>query len=1168
MHVRVTDKVRDPHTNDGDCSPRQSATGNPGSGRPTLKSRLWKLVRRNISSFSLLVVSALATVLTFQESLITFNDDTFFPLDLGVGIVRNWYAWSNGPSSSPNLSVIELPLYVIKSITGSLVFSQEAFLFTLFAVSGVGTVTLCRVLFRRHSHAPEFVVGFLYTFNFYTLTCVWNSFKLWSVFYSLLPLVIVLFVLALRATRISRTIALLTVSGFLAGLGGPFPAPLLILILIAISIAASDRVRWSKIALVLGLFVLLYGFVNAYEFLPALSALGTTLSQHTAQEPTSLFFAFPLAQNPLNSIRLLGYEFVWYWGWGVPNYAWTNEVLGNLILVLASYCPFLLAVYGLLSRPLGTVRVRAAALALLLIGILVGSAGSKPFGPDVFAILSATGLAQVYEIPFESFGLLIVLSYVLLGYEGMADFFHQIETEVARGISTLKVQRAGAGGRPKGGIISQVRPAIRLERSRHLEWHSRETILGVCVIFLLVIGVLLDSVPVWQGEIVTGELNRGPNQIPVPSGHISIPEQYKKFNTFATSLDHDYSLLVLPPYSPAPHSWPPGNETASDPLIEYFVGGMTIVNLDSLGPSPVTAIVNQLVSANATASEFLAVLGHLSVRYILVEKDWLPLYYYETNATAYERYLSQLQHYSPGTLTSIWNSSRLSAYQIMSPSPLPILSVVPFAYATGNDSQSFESFLSYPVNSEVGIVPISASNVAWGLPNVLTAYSLTENRSGFADLKSGSYSVFLQGQATRGSIPSGMEPLTVTLGNESVSVNLTRMSSVAGSLSGETPIGTLDLPVTSTENASIAGGQNASFLNASTLRQGSDIDAKSGWTYNNKTGAINATVGNLSIGSEFPSTASLGFSLSIPDDPTQTSYGGVFLVNLTSPSDSVGLIIREGVDNTSGGILLVTGDGITINAAYDNLPLHSNCTYSMNLTIRRGEIQVDLNGNPLDFLRGGSSVTSDNFTSIPEVGGYDAVDFQTNGLPLQIGNIDGVYSPFLINGVLFRENVQGNLAGSIAYGEGSVSPVTFKLSIQQSPSPQPIAILSGFYGSDWYASQSSWPAPAFPLIRGDSVALSSGLYGLENFVQLPWNHGVILIVYGPQVSADAGTVITISTGMFGIFMLLGSHSWTLIRPVRRMTKFMHTRVTRHLNLGCLSKFRSGRVRMFWRKHRR
>lgn len=1148
MHDSETELVQEPQTDNTDDNSSQSKARNPSSGCPPLMSRFWKLVRRNSSSVSLIVVSVLATIFTFQASLVVFNDDTFFPLNLGVGIVRNLYTWSNGPSSSPNLSIIEFPLYVIMSITGSLVFSQEVFLFSLFAISSVGAVTLCRVLFRRRSNASEFVVGFFYTFNFYTLTFVWTSFKLWSVFYSVLPLVIVLFILALRMSHISRIISLLTLSGFLAGLGGPFPAPLLILILIAISIASSDRVRWSKIAIVLSLFVLLYALVNAYEFIPTLSALSTTLSQHNAQEPTSLFFAFPLAQNPLNNIRLLGYEFVWYWGWGVPNYTWTSELLTNPVFVLASYCPFLLAAYGMLSYPLGAVRVRIVALALLLIGILVGSAGSTPFGFDVFTILSIAGLAQVYEIPFESFGLLIVLAYVILGYEGMANFFDRIETEIARGISALKIQVKGADGRPEGGIILRVRRPFRLDVSHCVNRHSREAILGACVISLLMIGVLLNSFPVWEGGIVAGELNRGPNQIPVPSGHISVPGQYKMFNTFATSLNHDYSLLVLPPYSPAAHAWPPGNETASDPLIEYFVGGMTIVNLDSVGPSPVIAIVNQLISANATAIEFLAVLGHLSVKYILVEKDWLPLFYYENNVTTYERYLSQLQYRSPGALVSIWNSSRLDAYQIISPSPLPKLSVVPFAYAPGNDIPSVESFLSYPVNSEVGILPISSSNVAWGLPNILSAYSLTENRSASTVLKSGNYSVFLQGQATQGHLPSGMRPLRVTVGSESVSVNLTLMSLLEGSLTGETPIGTINLPGTSIENASITGGQNATFLNASILRQGIDSSVKSGWTYDNRTGAINSSAGNLSINSEFSNIATFGFNFDIPVNPAQTSYAGVFLVNLTRPSDSVGLIIREGVNNTSGGILLVTGDKVTINAAYDNLQLLSNRSYSMNLTIRKGEIQVDLNGSPLDFLRGGSPVTLNNFTSIPLVGGYSAVNFQTNRLPLRIGKPDGVYSPFLVNSVLLRENVPGNLADNITYSGGSVSPVVFKLNIQQSSSPQPIAILSGFYGSDWYASQSSWPVPAFPLLRGNSVALISSLDGLANFVQLPWNHGEILITYGAQTGADVGTVITISTGMFGVFMLLSTHPWTFFKPVRRLTRFIHTRASRLFNL--------------------
>lgn len=1118
----IVDSNREPTVKLAEVSTIPTESREYNFDQPSLKSRVWTKVKDNISIVAFSVASFFATLLTFYGSLVLFNDDTFFPLNLGDGIVRNWYTWSGGPSNSPNLSLVESPLYIIEASTGSLVFTQAVFLFALFVASGAGIMVLCRVMFQSRSQIPEFLAGFLYTFNFYTISYVWDSFKLWSLFYSTLPIVAVLFILALRASSKSRSVALLATAAFLAGLGGPFPSPILVFTLILVVVALSDKIRWARSLPTLGLFILIYALVNAYEFVPTIIALSGTLAQHAAQEPTSLFYSYPLAENPLNNIRLLGYEFIWYWGWGVPNYVWADQVTGNVIFYLASYCPFLIAIYAFFGRPLGTMRIRIAALFLLITGVIVGSAGSTPMGPYIFAVFSTTGLAQIYEIPFESFALLIVLSYVILGYESMSNFFKRVHLNLPQHSCQALVRSVLAPLSPQGDSLhrtSELKRPGSLESRGHL---SQEALLGICVVLLLITGVLLDSFPIWQGELVPGQLNRGSSQIPVPSGHILIPKQYKDFDVFARSLNHQYSILVLPPYSPAAHIWPPGNESATDPLIEYFVGGLTVVNLDTLGPSPVTSIVNYLVSTNATPTEFLAVLGHLSIRYILIEKDWLPLYYYEYNESPYEQYLTRLQVYSSSALLPIWNSSRLVAYEIIDPAPLPIVSVASYVYATNTDTESFESFLSYPINSNVGVVPISPSDSKWALPNVLTSLSLTTNHSALGTLKAGNYSIFLEAQDTYRNLTAKGVALRAKLGNNVVALNLTRLSTVPGAFSGGTSVGSVYLPVMSSEDASIFGNLTTSFLNTADVEKSVNSSSSSGWTFNNRTSSINATEGNLTVISGFPSSASIGFNFSIPTNPAQTSYAGIFLRNSSIPSDSIGLIIRQGVGNTSGGLLLVTGDRITTNGAYANLPLYSAKSYSVKMVVRAGEIQVSLNGAPIEFLRGGSAVTLNNDTSIPVVDAYDAVNLQTNGLPLQIGNVSGFYSQYHINSILFRENVPDSVDSSTYYDGVSVSPVVFKLHIQSSTVVHPIVILSGYFGSDWVVTQSTWPNPDYPLLGGNDIALESALEGLVNFGSIRWNAGTVYVVYGPQFEANVGTIISISTAAVGVVAFLFS----------------------------------------------
>ena len=577
-------------------------------------------MRRRFSYIALAVAGLIATALTFRGPLLLFSDDTFFPLDLAIGLTRNSVSWYSGYSASPNLVVVLSPSFLIYEGTGSLALSEAALLFAFFVTSSVGAAFLCRTLTGRRSGFSEIVIGLFYTYNYYTISFVWTSFKLWSVFYAIAPIVIALYIIALRREKFGQGLPLVALAMGIAGLAGVFPVPILMISLLFLSLAFVGKVSAQRLTCLFVAAVLLYACINLYEIVPTLNSLSTALSQHSAQEPSSLFYDYPLAQNPLNSIRLLGYEFIWYWGWGVPNYSWSSVTLSNPILVAMSFSPFLLGVYGLLVRDVRTRNVRVTSFLLLILGVTIGSAGGSFLGPGVYWVLSSTRLSQVYEIPFESFGILIVIGYIPLIYIALLDIDWRLCRVSFPSLSQFLrwVQDSFRILLPRS---SSTRPFLRKRRVKG--YQSRMTPFEGLIALLLVSGLLVSSFPVWTGQLSPGELARGQGQTPVPSSHVSVPSDYESFSSFASSLDHRFSLLVLPPYSPAPHTWQPQNETASDPAIEYYVGGLTVADLDSLGSSPLISVVNAMIVNNASVNTFLSVLGHLSVRYLLIEDDWL-----------------------------------------------------------------------------------------------------------------------------------------------------------------------------------------------------------------------------------------------------------------------------------------------------------------------------------------------------------------------------------------------------------------------------------------------------------------------------------------------------------------------------------------------------------------
>ena len=218
---------------------------------------------------------------------------------------------------------------------------------------------------------------------------------------------------------------------------------------------------------------------------------------------------------------------------------------------------------------------------------------------------------------------------------------------------------------------------------------------------LLVLMILINTYPVVTEQMFPQQINRGVG-IPVPSSFISVPSYYNSFNNYALKLNHNYSLLVLPPCTPASYIWHPNNETSSNPIIQYYSGNMNIINLNP--NNRIIETVNYLISNNISSTTFTTILSKMSVKYILIEKDWLNLLYYEKPLGFYTEYISSVLNSSNSPLSIMHSFGNLTLLEIKNPEPEPIYQLIHYGYYVPGNISNITSFYNFPINYNQPII--------------------------------------------------------------------------------------------------------------------------------------------------------------------------------------------------------------------------------------------------------------------------------------------------------------------------------------------------------------------------------------------------------------------------------------------------------------------------------
>lgn len=475
-------------------------------------------------------------------------------------------------------------------------------------VSGVGSVLLYRELVKKRSILGEFTVSFFYLFNFYSISIIWGSFQLRTVFYAFLPLMLFLFVKALKSKKLEVKLLYILAASFLGGITGLYFLIIILICFLILNLLIYEKQSIKNYIVTWILFILIFILINLYYLIPLLMSYSSLLSSHILSEPPQLFFDFPKAENIINSFKLLGDTFIWYWGWGVPTFSWTIFVITSPLFSVTTLMLPLYILFILFFSNKKEFKQYLIILMLLLIGVIISSAGSPPFGIYVFELFNLLHLTSIYEIPYEAFGLLIVVAYslfIIYGTSKFSEFLKPLKNIEKYNIIYINIKIRGYNKPQK----------IKIFKNVHYRYNKNDSIIAIFITFLLISSVFINSYPIWTNQLIPQEVNRGKGNIPVPSAYVKIPSYYYSLDNVCKKLDHNYSLLVLPPYSPASHVWSPYNESATDPIYEYFTGNLNVINDINL--------INQLILENVSYNTFLSILAHYSIRYILLEGDCL-----------------------------------------------------------------------------------------------------------------------------------------------------------------------------------------------------------------------------------------------------------------------------------------------------------------------------------------------------------------------------------------------------------------------------------------------------------------------------------------------------------------------------------------------------------------
>jgi hypothetical protein len=507
-----------------------------------------------------------------------------------------------------------LRLWRATGIGYSFTVAQPLLIFSLLAGSGLSMYWLIRTCLPRILRASAVAGALFYTFNLYSLTVIWTPLSNLVFHYSLLPLVVCVFVRAFRA----RSIALGAAAGIVWALTltPAYLTPPVLMTDLALFASVLGLHLWSsstfreagRVLAVASAAIVPWLCLNLFWLVPNLYFAHTEVVRGLAGENAGALFR--LNSAPFEDALQLG----GYWGLGAsykgaPYFSWADFYVHGIGRYLGFLLP-ILAVAGLSWRSWGTASREPSAIqpasresngrergeagesrklrrasegdmerrylrlfgVVALVSILLMAGPHDPFGHLKSWVIAQSGLTGPFRSVYQRFGVYAALAYAPLIAAGL--------DRIARRSRSLP--RAGQ-------LLSSVIPALGA---------------GVLV------GVL--AWPMWSGQTFT-------RSGALPSNRIAIPDEYGQVASWLDRQRGDFDVLEFPWGNRGliPLSWRGGADgyLGADPLALLSSKNFLLSTADA---AYFQVLVQQVTRGGFSTTNALRL---LNVRYVVLHDD-------------------------------------------------------------------------------------------------------------------------------------------------------------------------------------------------------------------------------------------------------------------------------------------------------------------------------------------------------------------------------------------------------------------------------------------------------------------------------------------------------------------------------------------------------------------
>jgi hypothetical protein len=474
---------------------------------------------------------------------------------------------------------------------------QGVIFFVFLLASSFSMFFITYITFREDTNKYKVRIASLaaalfYILNLYSLIAIWNRFQHgFMVLYSFLPLVFLLYVYGLKNKKpiyvlFSNFAALVILFAFTS------PTWLAIfwilislysLFEIFVPLFRRDKTASLFVLRYFATFFILWLLLNSWWLFSALDSSLTLEIPLSFFNPSYNVWILEWGSGAIGSIMNVFRLFYHSYFQGLTT-VWGSGYFSPLLTLLEFAVPIFVFLPLVLLK--GKSRLPHFFYLLATLMIFLSKGIQPPFGSLYSSLFNSIPLFQVFRIPFEKFGPLLVFSYAPLFGIGVSLFCYEVSRYLGRYITNERM----------------VRTSLFL------------------VVCLLLIGILVW--PMWTGGVFRNV--QGPTRNPDVGYYTVVPEYYEDANKFFSADKNTYRLLFLPIRhygGQVAYKWEYGYFGMDATYSLFDQPGISIILYASYLPQVDNIVSEAEQSLIKSPSKFWKYLAMFNIKYVILQHD-------------------------------------------------------------------------------------------------------------------------------------------------------------------------------------------------------------------------------------------------------------------------------------------------------------------------------------------------------------------------------------------------------------------------------------------------------------------------------------------------------------------------------------------------------------------